>query len=266
MSDADTLIVKESASPISFATEGGGSWKVWDRFLAVHGVKVHHIGNVCGTCAFFFTRLPVDCPRVEAGAVAADLRAGIREARGSAVESMERLLPDGRYRPMLRQVQPKRVETGGPDDYFANESIESWDVDPVVGASHDPRASYYRLPSRDIGAGTLFEFLVPLFPVSTLSAPHVGAYERALESGALPTAVAISVLDAKEPEGDGSATPARHWCLAHYLIDGHHKVLAASRTARPLTLLSFLALDQGVSTEAEVEELRGVLSPPERAR
>jgi hypothetical protein len=50
-----------------------------------------------------------------------------------------------------------------------------------------------------------------------------------------------------------------HWCLAHYLIDGHHKVYAAAQENKPLTLISFLAVDQGVSSEEEIDELVSVL-------
>ena len=58
-------------------------------------------------------------------------------------------------------------------------------------------------------------------------------------------------------EGDPAVTS--HWCLAHYLIDGHHKVFAASETGMPCTLLSFLAVDQGVSSPEEVAVLRDIM-------
>ena len=46
-----------------------------------------------------------------------------------------------------------------------------------------------------------------------------------------------------------------HWCLAHYIIDGHHKIFAASRSKRPVGLLSILALDRGVSSAQEHAKL-----------
>ena len=42
-----------------------------------------------------------------------------------------------------------------------------------------------------------------------------------------------------------------HWCLAHYLLDGHHKIAAAARRQQPVTLVAFVAVEQGISTEAE---------------
>jgi hypothetical protein len=49
------LSVRQSKSPLGFSTEGGGAWKEWDRFITFEGKKAYHIGNVCGTCPFFFT-------------------------------------------------------------------------------------------------------------------------------------------------------------------------------------------------------------------
>jgi hypothetical protein len=267
VTDTDEIIVTGSASPLSFETEGGGSWRVWDRFIAVHGAKVHHIGNVCGTCAFFFTRLPAENPRVEAAAVASELRAGIADTRDPVVRSLERLLPDGRYRTTLRRIQPRLVHPGSPEDYFGNDQSTPWGEDPADdGPPHDPRTDYYRIGAHDLGGErTLFEFLVPMFPVSSLSAPQIDAYSRALANGTLPTAVALTVLDVKSPAISNGDAPPGHWCLAHYLLDGHHKLLAASQTGLPLTLLSFLAVDQGVSTDAEVKELSAVLSGAKRS-
>ena len=52
-----SLKIEKSDSIISFQTTGGGTWEVWDRYLTIDGEKAYHIGNVCGTCSFFFERL-----------------------------------------------------------------------------------------------------------------------------------------------------------------------------------------------------------------
>jgi len=70
-----------------------------------------------------------------------------------------------------------------------------------------------------------------------------------IAAGAMPTAVALSVLDVKGPAMCG----VDHWCLAHYLLDGHHKVAAAASAGRPLTIITFLATDRCVASTAEVE-------------
>ena len=73
--------------------------------------------------------------------------------------------------------------------------------------------------------------------------------------------VTLSVLDIKSPavwEGDKDITS--HWCLAHYLIDGHHKAYTAAISDKPLTLVSFLSMNQGISSEDEIVELIGILN------
>jgi hypothetical protein len=104
------------------------------------------------------------------------------------------------------------------------------------------------------GRRQFFEFLVPLLPSSRLDQETVDGYGQRLRGGERPTALAIFVLDVKQPadwEGDPAVT--EHWCLAHYLLDRHHKALAAAREQRPLRLLSFLSHDEGVSREDDVD-------------
>jgi hypothetical protein len=43
-----------------------------------------------------------------------------------------------------------------------------------------------------------------------------------------------------------------HWCLAHYLLDGHHKMYSAYLAEKPITLLSFLTTVESVATEENV--------------
>ena len=47
--DNSKTTVTDSASIIGFATEGGGDWPEWDRYLTINETKAFHIGNVCGS-------------------------------------------------------------------------------------------------------------------------------------------------------------------------------------------------------------------------
>ena len=70
-----------------------------------------------------------------------------------------------------------------------------------------------------------------------------------------PTMLTLSILDIKEPAVvEGKMKITEHWCLAHYLIDGHHKAYAAFLEKKPLAMISFLAIDQGASTESDVDK------------
>lgn len=86
-------------------------------------------------------------------------------------------------------------------------------------------------------------------------------YATAYNRNEMPTAVSISVLDVKSPaDWDEEKDITSHWCLAHYLIDGHHKVYAAAKDGKPLTLISFINVGHGVSSEEEIIDLLRVIS------
>lgn len=76
------------------------------------------------------------------------------------------------------------------------------------------------------GHEALFEFILPLRPISDLNAVQVDHYKQLIRVGKQPTAVGISILDVKKPVRDNHDVV--QWCLAHYLMDGHHKMFAAS--------------------------------------
>jgi hypothetical protein len=61
-----------------------------------------------------------------------------------------------------------------------------------------------------------------------------------------------------EQQGDPKINA--HWCLSHYLLDGHHKALAASELGLPISMLSFLAIEKGISTREQVAEAIHVLA------
>ena len=54
-----------------------------------------------------------------------------------------------------------------------------------------------------------------------------------------------------------------HWCLAHYLLDGHHKTYAAYLAEKPITLLTFLTTVESVATEENVARVLEVLASGE---
>lgn len=248
-------------SAIGFATEGGGNWEVWDRYLTLDGKKAYHIGNICNTCNFFFERLGGANRSVAAAEVADELASGVTSLTDGVVESWGRALPEGEYIACLFEARPALVAPGSDADYFAHEQIDLWGTDGFWGMAHHPRTEYYRLGSVPVGKeGRVFQFVIPMFPQNWLEAEDVVRFAAAFERGDRPTAVAISVLDVKQPamwEGEPSVT--EHWCLAHYLLDGHHKTFAAAQAGRPITLLSFLATAKGIADEKQIQSALEVL-------
>jgi hypothetical protein len=253
-------------SPVGFEREGGGQWAEWDRFLTLDGRRAYHIGNVCNTCSFFFERLEgANRSLTRAEELIGTLTAGATQLDESLAREFGRFLPVGRYIAVLVSARPTLVRPGAERDYFCRERIDLWGVDAFWGLPHDPRTEYYRVGSRALGDGRhLFEFLVPMFPRGWLEDDRVEEFRQLLASGGAPTALAISVLDVKQPAlWDGDPDVTAHWCLTHYLLDGHHKTYAASLGDRPLTVLSYLAIGQGISEPAQCELVVRALAAPD---
>jgi len=249
--------ITNSNSILSFETAGGGSWKVWDRYLAIEGKRAYHIGNVCGTCSFFFERMEGANQSINPEEIVSTLNEGVKSLDKDLLISLEKIIPDGKYIVLLEKACPNLTKAGSGNDYFSNEQVALWGVDGFWGMPHFPKTEYYRLASSQFkkGAG-FYEFLVPTFPHSWLNNETVEQYRELIRVGNEPTMVGLSVLDVKEPaDWEDEKDITSHYCMAHYLVDGHHKAYAAALENKPLTLISFLALEQGVSSEDDISEL-----------
>jgi hypothetical protein len=197
------------------------------------------------------------------------LRAGLENLNLDLVQSVGSIiLPTGQYRVSLLRLTPELVRAGGASDYFSHEQLELWQIDPLVGGPHDPQSVYYRPESRFLGknlsasfrpflpgsdqCSQLFEFIIPITAPRLLGHQTVEFYRDRFAAGAESTALSISVLDIKKPGiWEGDPTVNEHWCLAHYLLDGHHKIHAASLARKPITLLSFLDVSKGIASEKD---------------
>jgi hypothetical protein len=243
-------------SRIGFETEGGGNWKVWDRFITLDGKKAYHIGNICETCSFFFERLPGANDKISPTQLSSRFRGGLTEIDDDMLSTATAALPAGKYNVLLLQCVPRLVLPSTKGDYFAEEQVALWGVDGFWGLPHYTKTEYYRADLVKMGNGRgLFEFVVPMFPHNYLNAQTVGEYKAALMEGVVPTALAVSVLDVKQPANwDGEPEITKHWCLSHYLLDGHHKVFAACELGKPISILSFIAAEKGISNPKQISE------------
>jgi hypothetical protein len=261
MEVADARSTK-AAPRIDFQTEGGGSWPEWDRFITLDGKRAHHIGNICGTCPFIFERQDGANAKVSPAELTNSLRAGVSSINAMVTEAAMEILPAGIYKTLLLSCVPRFISPSKKGDYFFEEQIELWGVDGFWGVPHYAKNEYYRTESAKIGnRGALFEFIVPMFPKRYLHEKTVESYEGILDHRTTPTALAVSILDVKQPANwNGNPEITSHWCLAHYLLDGHHKMYAASRTGKPLSLLSFLAVGKSIASVEQIAEVLRVLA------
>lgn len=250
-----------TSNPVVGLTTAGVDRFAWDwkRHVTVNGAEVAWIGNGCETCGYMFEQLAAPTPIVELDQLRAKFARGLFTLDDDVVETIGSLLPEGEYAVALMKCLPVRIEPGGPGDYFFEELSNACNPlqlpgDEMFEPYTETNTHYYRLFARSglsVGrdphgyGGTRFDFIMPL--AQSIDPGTVATYLKSLEDGRRPTAVSLSVLDISmlshgEP----------HWCMAHYLIDGHHKVAAAAEAQKPLTLLAFVSLDEGVCREEDV--------------
>lgn len=232
----------------------------WQRYLAINGVEVAWIGNGCETCGYLFEQRNAPPSIAELDQLRTQLARGLFKIDDDVVELIGSLLPLGEYAVALLPFMPVRVHPGQPGDYFY-EDLNLANVpgnlpgDAGFEDLDDTYPAYYRLFGRSglsVGkdpnglGGTRHDLLMPL--TQSIASDTVATYRKTIEEGRRPVAVSLSVLDISiltfvEP----------HWVMAHYLIDGHHKVAAAAEAGKRIDLLAFFSLDQGKSSKADVQ-------------
>jgi hypothetical protein len=235
-----------------------GAVGIGQRYLAVDGKRFYNLGINCQTCATLFERLPDANRSLEIGETAEALRRDLQSLDDDVVAKVGLGMPLDEYILVLAETTLLLVSPGDSEDYFANEVVSLWGEDNFWCLPHDPRTSYYRAGDKDLGEGRkLLNFIVPMYPTKWLTLKSVSEYMKNQETKGTGTALAIALLDIKGPadwDGDQTPDPVEHWCLTHYLLDGHHKLHAAYKAGKPLRLLTFVALSQSVSTRQQVEE------------
>lgn len=237
---------------IGFETQGTASWKEWDRFLTIDGKRAYHIGNVCGTCRFFFSKLENANRTFSATEISKRLEDSKNLLGFDFLSFLSQIFPADDYFVCRIQFKPQLVYPGDKDDYFVKENVDLWGIDGYYGVPHSPQTPYYRDSGTKMGnKRLLINFIVPLHQPGTLDLKRVNYYAERNFDGSIPTALAISILDIKAPALVEKRDDAEleHWCLAHYLIDGHHKIHAAAREGKECSLLSFISRKQSFGGE-----------------
>jgi hypothetical protein len=251
-------------SRLKFEVESGPVG-IGNRYLLIDGKRAYDLGINCQTCSLLFQRLPGANQSIEIEETAGRLRKGIGSLSDPVIQTIGGGLPEGQYFVLLGETELRLVYPQGNGDYFCEEQIALWGEDHFWCMPHNPRTPYFRTGEVDIGdSRKLFNFVVPMYPTKWLTFKPLSIYERELRENGSGTAVALSILDVRAPadwEGEQTPDPLEHWCLTHYLIDGHHKLHAASESGRPLSMLSFLAIAQSAATRDEIEKAISILRP-----
>lgn len=253
----------------------------WERFLTVRGERAFFVGGRCDTCTFMFERKLGET--ISPTVVAERLAVGANLLNDDLVDAAGTLLPSGDYAVMEMSIEPTLIGPCDPDDYFSHESVDLFGMPPHSGVPEYPRTRYWRVETRDLPVATaapaapviapdfkfkhFFHFVIPLQPPHSLDPERVDHYRQQLENERTPAALGISVLDVRAPaitpwdkRDDTNYQYGQHWCLATYVLDGHHKIQAAAESHRQVRLLAFLARDASVATEREIDALVHLLA------
>lgn len=225
-----TLTVTDSSSLLAFSLADGTNHPWW-RYLTLNDVRLYFLGNICETCELLFSRVETATLSLAPADIRATLQSGLRTLDQPFLGSFASILPTGSYRVSLLSLQPKAVHPRNADP-------------------QSPPFTYYQTSDRRIDRHrTLHELILPILDETALDHATIAAYQRQFRAGQQPTAVALSIVDVRYPSGRGF-----EWNLIHFLLDGHHKLRAASQQRRALTLLSFLSLDQSLAREEVLDE------------
>jgi len=245
--DSPRLVFGEEAKP-------PGSW-AGRRVLQLDGSPAFELSYWCGTCQFLFRRLEGAKQKVSPEDAEGTLRHGIDAIDDELADIFGAFLATGTYIPVLLEVHPELVLPAAPEDYFSVEQVATWGVEPFWGLPEYPRTPYYRTFQTAVDAEAhLFEFVVPMVPPTWNDPERVDFYKAALGEGSRPTAVAVSTLDICEPATDIGDDVYAHWGLTHFLLDGHHKVQAASEAGAPITLLALIGPDASLADDEQIDK------------
>jgi hypothetical protein len=258
----EEYFVRDSDSILKIERYGPYGEKSFGRHLTLDGRRAYLLTTLCDTCPFLFERSEGANQSVDVAEFAETLRAGLSELDPSVIEAASRAMPDGRYRVALLDVMPKLVWPGEDDDYFTHEQLDLWEIDPFWGLPNSPRVPYFRTADvRVSDHARLFEFVVPMFPPRWGNEEAVADYSERASRGEHPTALSLSILDVRQPaDWEGDPEIDQHWCLAHFIADGNHRVYGAAEAGKPARLLSFVSDDWSVASWGEIEEALALLA------
>lgn len=232
-----------SRSPLLDNSEGEGvvsvtfveGW-VWSVAIAVRGQVVFEFGNACGTCGTLFRNVADPRDRIT-DAAAAQLLGSLDSVPDTGVlRRLGRILEPGSYRVDLVEAEVCLVEPGSADDLFVHEVVDMFER----GEEVNDQGPYYRLVPKWVVAqhAALAAIVAPLHATASLDPERVRYWRRQFELGVRPTALALSVVDVQERQVAGPEPSILH-LLTFFLLDGHHRLMAAADLRLPVRLLVY---------------------------
>jgi len=205
---------------LSLSVRKGGNIPWW-WYLDIKGQPLYQIGNSCGTCQAIFDRVRNANMPMTPCQLSEQLEAGLGTIGQDVLETVSALLPRGKYRAELLTVTPSLV-TGQ-------------DCPQEISCGAD----YFWLCNLTTSQKTAeYEIILPIVDRLKLGRERIDFYKSEFQKGGHPTALSFSMYDERAIRGEYLQN-----AFVHFLLDGHHKVMAASEMSHEISMLSFLALD-----------------------
>lgn len=189
-----------------------------DCYLDLYGTPLYLISVACETCAAIFKRVRDLQVPIAPQELCERFAVGVQIVSDEIIQTVTPLLPKGEYIVGLVELLPARAQRTKNPQRLGCQSDYFW----------------WRL-FRERECGIAYELILPFVPEKNLSADWIAWYRARLKRGHKPTALALSMINERALMGEYN-----EWALVHYLLDGHHKIMAASQIGYPITLLSFL--------------------------
>lgn len=246
---------------MTFRRGGVGAEPFYTR-LAVAGEDAYEFAAPCGTCGVIFNRLSVPHPINDGEAV--DLLGDLRSLPTAKIlDRLAQPLPSGQYTVGMFEGVADLALPGAASDFFVEHYAR------LKGApGRMPRTAYLRHGNEGVipnalwwGGGRESALVASLIcPLQDIGRPDEQRVQHWIDhhrAGGVLTALAVSIVDQQAP-ADGVADetyPHReHRVLLHFLIDGHHRAIAAARLGVPLRILAFVSWDYSNAEEDVVKE------------
>jgi hypothetical protein len=196
-----------------------------ERYLNLDGKPLYLAGNVCETCFVIFRKLRNANLPLAPIQLSTLFETGLQSIPADIVETVKLLLPKGKYIVGLVRSNYWKAQKRQPGRYFPNCQADYYWMRHI-----NPDEYLYR-----------DEIILPVVEERRLNKRRIKFYKDRIIEGQVPTALAFSIVDSRVPRGG----LYHQSTLVHFLLDGHHKVMAASQLEKPISILSFLlVMDQ----------------------
>ena len=203
--------------------EGDGNIGPWrlHKFLYLDGKPLYLIGNECGTCRALFRKLDNAKLPLPPSSLIESFENGLDRISQNTIDGIKIILPKGKYVVGIFDIFPTLVESSRSGSNFYE-------------------AEYYwlniiRRERRELHQ----EVILPIVLKQKLNKERITHYQNKIHGGIKPTALALSFIDVRMVRGEW-----HEWTLAHCLLDGHHKLMAASSIGQSISILSFIKTDE----------------------